>query len=152
MTSSLRSSFSLRKLTTSRSKSHHHHHQQQQVFNNNDGVIKTRDDVIKTGENDEGRWSSMLPELIGEIIKRVEESDDTWPMRRNVVVCGCVCKKWRDVVKMIVKPPGFNRGIITFPSCLKQIQNVENLLLNIHNTIVYGAWSAWVDLEESDEI
>nr|GEW87691.1 tubby-like F-box protein 7 [Tanacetum cinerariifolium] len=111
MTSSLRSSFSLRKLTTSRSKSHHH--QQQEVFNSND-------DVIKTDENDEGRWSSMLPELIGEIIKRVEESDDTWPVRRNVVVCGCVCKKWRDVVKMIVKPPGFNRGIITFPSCLKQ--------------------------------
>lgn len=61
----------------------------------------------------------MLPELIGEIIKRVEASEDRWPSRQNVVVCGCVSRKWRDIVKQIVKPP-VRTGNITFPSCLKQ--------------------------------
>ncbi|KAJ6724554.1 TUBBY-RELATED [Salix viminalis] len=70
-------------------------------------------------------WGSMLPELLGEIIKRVEESEDRWPQRQSVVACACVCKKWRDVTKDIVKSlPNNNNdaspGQITFPSCLKQ--------------------------------
>ncbi|KAJ0651951.1 putative F-box domain-containing protein [Helianthus annuus] len=56
----------------------------------------------------------MLPELLGEIIRRVEANDDRWPLRRNVVACGCVCKRWREVSREIVT------GNITFPSCLKQ--------------------------------
>ncbi|GMH25571.1 hypothetical protein Nepgr_027414 [Nepenthes gracilis] len=64
-------------------------------------------------------WSTMLPELLVEIIRRVEESEDKWPLRRNVVVCACVCKKWRDITKAIVKSP-VSSGNITFPSCLKQ--------------------------------
>ncbi|MFS8029109.1 putative F-box domain-containing protein [Helianthus anomalus] len=59
-------------------------------------------------------WSNMLPELLGEIIRRVEANDDRWPLRRNVVACGCVCKRWREVSREIVT------GNITFPSCLKQ--------------------------------
>ncbi|XP_061983968.1 tubby-like F-box protein 7 isoform X2 [Populus nigra] len=73
-------------------------------------------------------WGSMLPELLGEIIKRVEESEDRWPQRQSVVACACVCKKWRDVTKDIVKSlPNSSSsnndaspGKITFPSCLKQ--------------------------------
>ncbi|KAJ0951993.1 putative transcription factor TUBBY family [Helianthus annuus] len=61
----------------------------------------------------------MLPELLGEIIRRVEANDDRWPLRRNVVACGCVCKRWREVSREIVKPP-VHAGNITFPSCLKQ--------------------------------
>ncbi|KAJ9153497.1 hypothetical protein P3X46_026927 [Hevea brasiliensis] len=64
-------------------------------------------------------WASMLPELLGEIIKRVEESDDRWPQRQDVVACACVCKKWREITKEIVRSPR-NIGRITFPSCLKQ--------------------------------
>ncbi|KAF2314395.1 hypothetical protein GH714_026014 [Hevea brasiliensis] len=64
-------------------------------------------------------WASMLPELLREIIKRVEESDDRWPQRQNVVACACVCKKWREITKEIVRSPR-NIGRITFPSCLKQ--------------------------------
>ncbi|KAG5254886.1 tubby F-box protein [Salix suchowensis] len=67
--------------------------------------------------------------LLGEIIKRVEESEDRWPQRQHVVACACVCKKWREVTKDIVKSlPNHNddgnnngsSGKITFPSCLKQ--------------------------------
>ncbi|KAH8494274.1 hypothetical protein H0E87_020876 [Populus deltoides] len=74
-------------------------------------------------------WGSMLPELLGEIIKRVEESEDRWPQRQSVVACACVCKKWRDVTKDIVKSlpnssssssSNASPGKITFPSCLKQ--------------------------------
>ncbi|XP_059662734.1 tubby-like F-box protein 7 isoform X2 [Cornus florida] len=64
-------------------------------------------------------WSTMLPELLGEIIRRVEESEDRWPIRRNVVACACVCKRWREVTRDIVKSP-LHSGKITFPSCLKQ--------------------------------
>lgn len=78
--------------------------------------VATEPDGNKTGE---GSWSNMLPELIGEIIKRVEASEDRWPSRQSVVACGCVCKKWREVVKDIVKPP-VHSAKLTFPSCLKQ--------------------------------
>lgn len=64
-------------------------------------------------------WSTMLPELLGEIIQRVENSEDKWPNRQNVVACACVCKRWRDITKQIVRSPSYS-GKITFPSCLKQ--------------------------------
>ncbi|XP_076911763.1 tubby-like F-box protein 7 [Bidens hawaiensis] len=81
-------------------------------------------DVYRNDNNDDvlseqDSWSDMLPDLIGEIIKRVEASEDGRPFRRSVVACGCVCKKWREVVKDFVKPP-VHAGNITFPSCLKQ--------------------------------
>ncbi|XP_021895048.1 tubby-like F-box protein 7 [Carica papaya] len=63
-------------------------------------------------------WSSMLPELLGEIIQRVEASEDRWPQRQSVVACACVCKKWREITKEMVRSP-VNSGKITFPSCLK---------------------------------
>ncbi|XP_004294113.1 PREDICTED: tubby-like F-box protein 7 [Fragaria vesca subsp. vesca] len=64
-------------------------------------------------------WSTLLPELLGEIIQRVEDSEDKWPHRQNVVACACVCKRWRDITKEIVRTPSAN-GKITFPSSLKQ--------------------------------
>ncbi|KAK9049505.1 hypothetical protein SSX86_031526, partial [Deinandra increscens subsp. villosa] len=86
------------------------------------GVVYGNGDVTSEPDgngNGEGSWSNMLPELIGEIIKRVEASEDRRPFRQSVVACGCVCKKWREVVKELVKPP-VHGGNITFPSCLKQ--------------------------------
>ncbi|XP_042478487.1 tubby-like F-box protein 1 [Macadamia integrifolia] len=69
--------------------------------------------------SDEDCWSKMLPELLGEIIQRVETSEDRWPVRKNVVSCACVCKRWRDVTREIVRSP-LQSGKITFPSSLKQ--------------------------------
>ncbi|KAK2985485.1 hypothetical protein RJ640_004336 [Escallonia rubra] len=71
------------------------------------------------GGGDGVSWSSMLPELLGEIIRRVEAKGEQWPDRKNVVACGCVCKRWREVTREIVAPP-LRSGKITFPSCLKQ--------------------------------
>ncbi|TYG71442.1 hypothetical protein ES288_D05G396500v1 [Gossypium darwinii] len=65
-------------------------------------------------------WSTMLPELLGEIMERVEASEDRWPQRQNVVTCACVCKKWREAMREIVRASSPGSGKITFPSCLKQ--------------------------------
>jgi hypothetical protein len=66
-------------------------------------------------------WSTMLPDLLAEIIKRVDVAEEQWPHRENVVACACVCKRWRDITREIVRSPSRN-GKITFPSCLKQVQ------------------------------
>lgn len=65
-------------------------------------------------------WSAMLPELLGEIIRRVEETEDRWPQRRDVVTCACVSKKWREITQDFARSP-LNSGKITFPSCLKLV-------------------------------
>ncbi|XP_022749299.1 tubby-like F-box protein 7 isoform X2 [Durio zibethinus] len=65
-------------------------------------------------------WSTMLPELLYDIMERVEASGDRWPQRQNVVACACVCKKWREVTREIVKASSHGSGKITFPCCLKQ--------------------------------
>ncbi|KZV29704.1 tubby-like F-box protein 7 [Dorcoceras hygrometricum] len=71
--------------------------------------------------DDSGTWSSMLPELLGEIIQRVEASEDKWPQRQNVVAFGCVCKRWREATKEAVeKTSAHHPGKITFPSSLKK--------------------------------
>lgn len=69
-----------------------------------------------------GLWAGMLPELLGEIIQRVEVSEEQWPQRQNVVACGCVCKQWRKVTKDVVEKASVNpqAAKITFPSCLKK--------------------------------
>ncbi|CAM8948819.1 unnamed protein product [Rhodiola kirilowii] len=68
---------------------------------------------------EEDSWGTLYSDLLGEIIRRVEASEDRWPSRRNVVSCACVCRKWRDVTKEIVGS-SMPTGKITFPSCLKE--------------------------------
>ncbi|KAJ4833956.1 Tubby-like F-box protein 7 [Turnera subulata] len=90
------------------------------------GLLSSRRHESEDGDGD--GWANMLPELLVEIIKRVEESEDRWPQRQNVVACACVCKKWRHITKDIVlnsthrrHPSPLNTTYqITFPSCLKQ--------------------------------
>ncbi|KAG5546103.1 hypothetical protein RHGRI_018320 [Rhododendron griersonianum] len=56
-----------------------------------------KEDGAVSGDTGGGSsWSTMLPELLGEIIQRVEASEDRWPVRQNVVACACVCKRpWK---------------------------------------------------------
>lgn len=86
------------------------------------------DRVSDCVESTASSWSTLLPELLGEIIQRVEDSEDKWPHRQNVVACACVCKRWRDITKEIVRTPSAN-GKITFPSCLKQVFPLARSLL-----------------------
>ncbi|XP_057862911.2 tubby-like F-box protein 1 isoform X1 [Cryptomeria japonica] len=70
-------------------------------------------------EEEHDRWSNMLPELLTEMIQRVEASEGVWPGRKNVVACAAVCKSWREITKEIVKGPD-QCGKLTFPASLKQ--------------------------------
>lgn len=72
------------------------------------------------------RWASLPPELLCDVIKRLEESESTWPARKHVVACAAVCRSWRVMCKEIVRSPEFC-GKLTFPVSLKQARFYEIL-------------------------
>uniref|UniRef100_A0A0D9X2N4 Tubby-like F-box protein n=1 Tax=Leersia perrieri TaxID=77586 RepID=A0A0D9X2N4_9ORYZ len=65
-------------------------------------------------------WTQLPPELLREVLTRVEESTEgRWPRRRDVVACAAVCRSWRGIVSEIVRTPEAS-GKLTFPISLKQ--------------------------------
>ncbi|GFY86410.1 tubby like protein 2 [Actinidia rufa] len=76
-------------------------------------------DVAPPGPTEQGQWANLPQELLLDIIRRVEESQTSWPARTVVVFCASVCKSWRDITKEIVKTPE-ECGKLTFPISLKQ--------------------------------
>ncbi|KAL5673260.1 hypothetical protein ACJX0J_017566, partial [Zea mays] len=67
----------------------------------------------------ESRWANLPPELIRDIIRRLEADESTWPARKHVVCFAAVCRTWREMCKEIVLSPEFC-GKLTFPVSLKQ--------------------------------
>ncbi|KAL4588494.1 hypothetical protein LXL04_001385 [Taraxacum kok-saghyz] len=65
------------------------------------------------------RWANLPPELLCDVIKRLEESESSWPARKHVVACAAVCRSWRSMCKEIVRSPE-SCGKLTFPVSLKQ--------------------------------
>ncbi|GAB2282740.1 Tubby-like F-box protein 5 [Dionaea muscipula] len=68
---------------------------------------------------EQGRWANLPPELLLDIIRRVEASETSWPARTVVLFCAAVCRSWREVTKEIVQTPE-QCGKLTFPISLKQ--------------------------------
>ncbi|KAG0522033.1 hypothetical protein BDA96_07G002500 [Sorghum bicolor] len=68
---------------------------------------------------DQSRWVGLPPELLRDVMKRLEEGESNWPSRKNVVACAAVCGTWREICKDIVLSPEFC-GKLTFPVSLKQ--------------------------------
>ncbi|CAI9761444.1 unnamed protein product [Fraxinus pennsylvanica] len=64
-------------------------------------------------------WANMPPELLRDVLMRIEESECTWPTRKNVVACAGVCRSWREIMKEIVKTLEVSSKL-TFPISLKQ--------------------------------
>lgn len=64
-------------------------------------------------------WANLPPELLLDIVHRVEASETSWPARRDVVSCAAVCKSWRETTKEVVRTPE-QCGLLTFPMSLKQ--------------------------------
>ncbi|CAI9781788.1 unnamed protein product [Fraxinus pennsylvanica] len=64
-------------------------------------------------------WANLPPELLYDVIKRLEESESTWPARKHVVACAAVCRSWRSMCKEIVMGPEIC-GRLTFPVSLKE--------------------------------
>lgn len=100
-----RRSFDVRLLSHHRGKSHSSVHE-----------LQEQPPVIQNS-----RWASLPPELLHDVIKRLEESESMWPARKHVVACAAVCKSWREMCKEIVSNPEFC-GKITFPVSLKQVR------------------------------
>ncbi|KAJ3677906.1 hypothetical protein LUZ60_001709 [Juncus effusus] len=67
----------------------------------------------------ESRWAHLPPELLRDVIKRLEQSENVWPGRRHVVACAAVCRSWREMCQEIVVGPEFS-GRLTFPVSMKQ--------------------------------
>ncbi|KAG6600579.1 Tubby-like F-box protein 5, partial [Cucurbita argyrosperma subsp. sororia] len=67
----------------------------------------------------QGRWANLPPELLLDIIRRVEQSETSWPARSVVVSCASVCRSWRAITKEIIRTPE-QCGRLTFPISLKQ--------------------------------
>ncbi|KAK6258329.1 hypothetical protein SCA6_012803 [Theobroma cacao] len=78
-------------------------------------------DQAPTGSElvEQSPWANLPPELLLDIIQRVEESETAWPARAVVVFCAAVCRSWREITKEIVKTPE-QCGRLTFPISLKQ--------------------------------
>lgn len=71
-------------------------------------------------------WANMPPELLRDVLLRIEASEDTWPARKHVVACAGVCRSWREIMKEIVKPPQTSCKL-TFPISLKQVPFVTTI-------------------------
>eukprot|EP01018_Ginkgo_biloba_P005761 Gb_28725 [translate_table: standard] len=77
------------------------------------------DDAQSEAPFEQGRWANLPPELLLDVVQRLEASEGTWPPRKHVVACAAVCRSWREITKEIVKTPE-QCGKITFPISLKQ--------------------------------
>jgi hypothetical protein len=88
-----------------------------------EAVTEVEEDA-EPGDQEE-RWARLLPELLSEVVRRVEASGcERWPARKDVVSCACVCRRWRDAAVAVVRPPA-ESGKITFPSSLKQVRTED---------------------------
>ncbi|PWZ19278.1 Tubby-like F-box protein 8 [Zea mays] len=70
-------------------------------------------------QQDESRWASLPPELLRDVVRRLEASESAWPNRKHVVSCAAVCRAWREMCREIVLSPEVC-GKLTFPVSLKQ--------------------------------
>jgi hypothetical protein len=82
-------------------------------------------------------WANLPPELLQDVIKRVEGSETSWPGRRDVVACASVCTSWREITKAVVKTPE-QCGCITFPISLKQVTKKRDFFLLLFCISVNG--------------
>lgn len=44
-------------------------------------------------------WSLLPPELLADIISRLERDNAEWPERRSLVACAGVCTTWRSIAR-----------------------------------------------------
>ncbi|KAF0899580.1 hypothetical protein E2562_020773 [Oryza meyeriana var. granulata] len=78
-----------------------------------------QDGVLRPVVVDQSSWVGLPPELLRDVMRRLEEGESTWPSRKDVVACAAVCRTWREICKDIVQSPEIC-GKLTFPVSLKQ--------------------------------
>lgn len=65
-------------------------------------------------------WANMPPELLRDVLMRIEEFECDWPLRKHVVACAGVCRSWREIMKEIVRNLE-ESGKVTYPISVKQV-------------------------------
>ncbi|RWW39190.1 hypothetical protein BHE74_00055502 [Ensete ventricosum] len=85
-------------------------------------------------QQQQGRWANLPPELLLDVIQRLEASEVAWPERRHVLACAAVCRSWRNITKEVVKSPE-QCGQITFPFSLKQVSDRLNPLSDLGSNL-----------------
>ncbi|KAG9449667.1 hypothetical protein H6P81_009632 [Aristolochia fimbriata] len=83
------------------------------------GMDSPNQDPPSTDASQQSRWANLPPELLFDVIRRIEASEIAWPARKHVVACASVCRSWRQITKEVVKTPE-ESGRVTFPISLKQ--------------------------------
>uniref|UniRef100_A0A7C9EZQ9 Tubby C-terminal domain-containing protein n=1 Tax=Opuntia streptacantha TaxID=393608 RepID=A0A7C9EZQ9_OPUST len=78
-----------------------------------------QDSLVSADALKQSCWANMPPELLRDVLMRIEVSEISWPLRRHVVACAGVCRSWREIMNEIVKTPEAS-GKLTFPISLKQ--------------------------------
>ncbi|KAF8392537.1 hypothetical protein HHK36_022882 [Tetracentron sinense] len=78
-----------------------------------------QDSLVVVDALKQSYWANMPPELLRDVLMRIEASQSSWPLRKHVVACAGVCKSWREITKEIVKTAEAS-GKLTFPISLKQ--------------------------------
>ncbi|CAL9138947.1 unnamed protein product [Musa acuminata var. zebrina] len=87
-------------------------------------------------QQQQGRWANLPPELLLDVIQRVEASEVAWPERRHVLACAAVCRSWRNITKEVVRSPE-QCGQITFPFSLKQVSDRLNPLPDLGSNLCW---------------
>ncbi|KAF5204188.1 Tubby-like f-box protein [Thalictrum thalictroides] len=64
-------------------------------------------------------WANLPPELLRDVLMRIEASESSWPPRKHVAACSGVCRSWREIMKELVQIPELS-GKLTYPISLKQ--------------------------------
>ena len=85
-----------------------------------EGLQCKEEEKEEEAQEDQRCWGNMPPDLLRDIIQRVEDSASVWPSRKDVVSCAAVSKAWREVTIDLVKPPELS-GKFTFPISVKQV-------------------------------
>eukprot|EP00271_Cylindrocystis_brebissonii_P008147 TRINITY_DN22163_c0_g2_i1.p1 TRINITY_DN22163_c0_g2~~TRINITY_DN22163_c0_g2_i1.p1 ORF type:complete len:556 (-),score=84.41 TRINITY_DN22163_c0_g2_i1:1554-3221(-) len=80
---------------------------------------KVETEAAPAADEEKSSWANMPPELLRDVISRIETSEGQWPGRKHVVACAAVCTSWREVTRDLVKTPEVS-GLLTFPVSLKQ--------------------------------
>ncbi|MCO5587286.1 hypothetical protein L7F22_041233 [Adiantum nelumboides] len=106
-----------------------HHHRSRSM----NSVIFDAQRDHNAGISGQSCWANMPPELLRDVLQRVEASESSWPARKHFVACACVCRNWREVAKEFVKVLEHSARI-TFPISLKQVQVFSLLWLSLSDT------------------
>eukprot|EP00898_Chlorokybus_atmophyticus_P007952 jgi/Chlat1/8158/Chrsp76S07615 len=95
-------------------------------------------------------WAELPPEILRDILNRVEDDCSDWPARTSFVACAGVCRSWRAAALEVAKAAPIGTTRLTFPEGLRQPGPVHSLmrcyiLRDRHNGRKYPTYALYLD-------